>query len=432
MAKPSAQDLAEAGFFYAPLQGCEDRVACYACGKVLFNWDPNDEIADAHKLFSPHCPLVTGKPVEIPSAVKPAEKPSLPWEVAKPAGDADGEKGANGNGHLSNFINSIRQGAAAAEPEDGSDVLLRPKGSKGGKKKVPKDRSKGDAVEFPPASMSDGPENNTGSDTDGPDTAASAAAAAALATAAAASSQARSDRLWKFDWSVPSVVRTGLRGEGAILDAAAGELEIRLNTAKRLISSQKDDWSAAARHAEVACQAMELAVNAKLDAAQQRLEAMQPKVAKVAECAAKLRDDEELKKRTSTLARLRQEDAELKEEMAAGKDLLRDLRSKTDAERADLELIKDKDRLLKELTASISAQEARVRELSSAAESAEQRAATATREKEEMHAEMTRVRDQLKDEISEQHQAKLALEASLGEMTEQVASDVGDFGLVVR
>ena len=32
--KPSPQDLAEAGFFYAPLQGCEDRVACYACGKV--------------------------------------------------------------------------------------------------------------------------------------------------------------------------------------------------------------------------------------------------------------------------------------------------------------------------------------------------------------------------------------------------------------
>ena len=33
--RPSAHDLAEAGFFYAPLKGCEDRVACYSCGKVL-------------------------------------------------------------------------------------------------------------------------------------------------------------------------------------------------------------------------------------------------------------------------------------------------------------------------------------------------------------------------------------------------------------
>eukprot|EP00277_Geminigera_cryophila_P025882 CAMPEP_0179466414 /NCGR_PEP_ID=MMETSP0799-20121207/47728_1 /TAXON_ID=46947 /ORGANISM="Geminigera cryophila, Strain CCMP2564" /LENGTH=150 /DNA_ID=CAMNT_0021271169 /DNA_START=18 /DNA_END=466 /DNA_ORIENTATION=- len=70
--KPAAHELAEAGFFYAPLQGCDDRVACYACGKVLFNWDPDDEIADAHQLFSPNCALVTGKPVEIPSAVKKA------------------------------------------------------------------------------------------------------------------------------------------------------------------------------------------------------------------------------------------------------------------------------------------------------------------------------------------------------------------------
>ena len=27
-------DLAAAGFFYVPMPGCEDRVACYACGKV--------------------------------------------------------------------------------------------------------------------------------------------------------------------------------------------------------------------------------------------------------------------------------------------------------------------------------------------------------------------------------------------------------------
>ena len=34
---------------------------------------------------------------------------------------------------------------------------------------------------------------------------------------------------------MPSVVKSGLRGEGAILDAAAGELEMRLNTAKVML-----------------------------------------------------------------------------------------------------------------------------------------------------------------------------------------------------
>ena len=91
----------------------------------------------------------------------------------------------------------------------------------------------------------------------------------------AGAAQTRADRLWKFDWSVPSVVKTGMRGEGAILDAAAGELEMRLNTAKKLMSSQKDDWTGAALRAEAACRDIELEVKGKLDAAQERVDALQ-------------------------------------------------------------------------------------------------------------------------------------------------------------
>jgi hypothetical protein len=227
--RPSPQDLAEAGFFFAPMPGCQDRVACYACGKVLFNWDPNDEIADAHKLFSPNCPLVTGKPVEIPSDIrKPAEKPAMPWEVQQKRGDSDADF-PRADAHLSAFIDSIRQGAGATEVDEGVDVVPRPKGAK-------KKKGKGEGAAFPAASMLDEPDTNTGSDTDGPDAAAMANFAAVSKAASAA--QTRSDRLWKFDWSVPAVVKTGLRGEGAILDAAAGELEMRLNTAKKLMASQ--------------------------------------------------------------------------------------------------------------------------------------------------------------------------------------------------
>ena len=86
--------------------------------------------------------------------------------------------------------------------------------------------------EYPAASMSDA----TGSDTDGPETAPTVTCGGATrADAVAPSAQTRADRLWKFDWSVPSVVKSGLRGEGAILDAAAGELEMRLNTAKVML-----------------------------------------------------------------------------------------------------------------------------------------------------------------------------------------------------
>lgn len=48
--------------------------------QVLFNWDPNDHIPDAHKLFSPNCPLVTGKPVEIPSNIKKKSE-TAPWDA---------------------------------------------------------------------------------------------------------------------------------------------------------------------------------------------------------------------------------------------------------------------------------------------------------------------------------------------------------------
>eukprot|EP00961_Rhodomonas_salina_P128259 1728255-Rhodomonas_salina.3 len=33
----------QAGFFYAPIQGCPDRCIMFATGNALFNWDPDDD-----------------------------------------------------------------------------------------------------------------------------------------------------------------------------------------------------------------------------------------------------------------------------------------------------------------------------------------------------------------------------------------------------
>ena len=278
---------------------------------MLFNWDPEDEIAEAHRLFSPTCPLVTGKPMPVPMTVRfgltmhesPAilsvfwqpvngsdgdsrpgdissvvasnsvndleasDSPSLPrpvsdlsplssvsllwhgqvskpekpaWEVPVQAQDAGSaaNSGAAGGGHLSKFINSLRQGAAAAEVVEGGEAVMPlPKLERTAKTKAKAKATKGGRSgweEYPAASMSDA----TGSDTDGPETTPTVTCGGATrADAVAPSAQTRADRLWKFDWSVPSVVKSGLRGEGAILDAAAGELEMRLNTAKVMLNA---------------------------------------------------------------------------------------------------------------------------------------------------------------------------------------------------
>ncbi|XP_048348256.1 baculoviral IAP repeat-containing protein 2 [Sphaerodactylus townsendi] len=48
-------DLAKAGFYYV---GPGDRVACFACGGQLGNWDPEDNAVSEHRRHFPSCPFV--------------------------------------------------------------------------------------------------------------------------------------------------------------------------------------------------------------------------------------------------------------------------------------------------------------------------------------------------------------------------------------
>jgi len=70
---------------------------------------------------------------------------------------------------------------------------------------------------------------------------------------------------------------------------------------------QKDDWTCAAMVAEAACRGMEVQVKGKLDAAQERVDALQSKVARVAHCSSKLRDDTVLSQRARELEVVRTE-----------------------------------------------------------------------------------------------------------------------------
>jgi hypothetical protein len=100
-----------------PLSGCEDRVACHACGKVLFNWDPDDEILDAHRLFSPDCALVTGKPLEpLPEEGDAGEESKPAWAAA--ATIAPGAAGESITANLSSFVETLRQTASSVDVED--------------------------------------------------------------------------------------------------------------------------------------------------------------------------------------------------------------------------------------------------------------------------------------------------------------------------
>lgn len=42
--RPTPQDLARAGFYFAPSSQSADRVICYVCGKILCGWEPNDDV----------------------------------------------------------------------------------------------------------------------------------------------------------------------------------------------------------------------------------------------------------------------------------------------------------------------------------------------------------------------------------------------------
>uniref|UniRef100_V9KD44 RING-type E3 ubiquitin transferase n=1 Tax=Callorhinchus milii TaxID=7868 RepID=V9KD44_CALMI len=50
-------ELARAGFYYT---GTEDRVACFACGEKLSNWEPGDHPMSEHRRHFPFCPFVLG------------------------------------------------------------------------------------------------------------------------------------------------------------------------------------------------------------------------------------------------------------------------------------------------------------------------------------------------------------------------------------
>ncbi|XP_045870492.1 baculoviral IAP repeat-containing protein 3 [Meles meles] len=55
LTSPPAQDLARAGFYYV---GPGDRVACFACGGKLSNWEPSDSALSEHLRHFPDCPFV--------------------------------------------------------------------------------------------------------------------------------------------------------------------------------------------------------------------------------------------------------------------------------------------------------------------------------------------------------------------------------------
>ncbi|XP_038178519.1 baculoviral IAP repeat-containing protein 2 isoform X1 [Arvicola amphibius] len=51
----SPADLARAGFYYV---GPGDRVACFACGGKLCNWEPKDDAMSEHRRHFPNCPFL--------------------------------------------------------------------------------------------------------------------------------------------------------------------------------------------------------------------------------------------------------------------------------------------------------------------------------------------------------------------------------------
>ncbi|XP_041507088.1 baculoviral IAP repeat-containing protein 2-like [Microtus oregoni] len=51
----SPAELARAGFYYI---GPGDRVACFACGGKLSNWEPKDDAMSEHRRHFPNCPFL--------------------------------------------------------------------------------------------------------------------------------------------------------------------------------------------------------------------------------------------------------------------------------------------------------------------------------------------------------------------------------------
>ncbi|KAH0619240.1 hypothetical protein JD844_019107 [Phrynosoma platyrhinos] len=56
----SPADLAAAGFFFV---GPDDRVECFCCGGVLYDWFAEDDPMVEHEKFFPTCPFIQGRDV---------------------------------------------------------------------------------------------------------------------------------------------------------------------------------------------------------------------------------------------------------------------------------------------------------------------------------------------------------------------------------
>lgn len=56
---PSAQQVAEAGFYYKPYKTGDDNVACYLCDRRLDGWEKDDDPIEEHLKHSPECGYAT-------------------------------------------------------------------------------------------------------------------------------------------------------------------------------------------------------------------------------------------------------------------------------------------------------------------------------------------------------------------------------------
>lgn len=68
------RDLAAAGFYYL---GEADRIKCFSCNTVIYNWEPGDNAVREHEKWHPRCRYRT---FNIPMFVNPLQIPES-WDV---------------------------------------------------------------------------------------------------------------------------------------------------------------------------------------------------------------------------------------------------------------------------------------------------------------------------------------------------------------
>jgi hypothetical protein len=113
---PSPKELARHGFFHTPLPDVSDRVACCACGKILFNWTEADNIEEGHRKFSPDCPIILGIPLQLPSSVIKAPASNLASFVSNLQNGQQCEDDRP-------LINSLPSAASAQNHKDGTQMV---------------------------------------------------------------------------------------------------------------------------------------------------------------------------------------------------------------------------------------------------------------------------------------------------------------------